>query len=936
MHAPFRFVLALAITPLAAFAQRTLPPIPYTQFTLPNGLRVILHEDHSTPIVAVNVWYHVGSKNEVPGRTGFAHLFEHMMFQGSKGYNDDYFKALQEVGGTLNGSTNVDRTNYWEVVPSNFLERAIFLEADRMGGLLEAMTEAKLANQRDVVKNEKRQNYDNRPYGLAGARIAEILYPADHPYHWLTIGSLDDLTRASMDDVKDFFRRYYTPNNASLVIAGDIKPAEARRLVEKHFGPIKRGPAVQPVRAAQPRLNGAVRQGMEDRVSSPRVSIVWHTVPALSRDEAPLDVLAAVLGRGKNSRLYRTLVYERQIAQDISANNNSRELAGTIQITATPRRGVSLDSLEAAIDREIAAIIASPPAESELQRAYNASEAALIYSLQTVGGFGGKSDQLNEYAVYTGNPGYFEQDLARYRAVTPAEVQRVAKSFLTPNRLIFTVTPRAREPQAARAGAGTSGGAQPNTEAGDEETAAGARNLNASLPAGGPDPSFTLPSVQRRKLSNGLDVLIVEHHELPVVTMNLLVKAGSAADPADRAGLATVTADLMDEGTTSRSALEISNQLASIGANLTSAADWDSNRLTLTTLTRHLEPALAVFSDVLQNPAFAANEVNRIRASRLQALAQDRDVATNIAADVYAALLYGRTHPYGHSQSGTEASLGALTADQLRSFHGGFYRPNNAALIVVGDVIPDRVVAQLERALGGWKAGPVPEVKVDAPAAERDRTTIYVVDRPGAAQSVINIGHVGASRSTPDYFTRLVLNQILGGAFVSRVNLNLREDKGYSYGARTTFTYRRGPGPFLASAGVQTAVTKESVAEFLKELRGIRGDIPVTQRELDEAKQSLVRGFPRTFETPAQIATRLADVVLYGLPDDYFNGYIAGIQKVTTADVARVANAAIDPSRLAILIVGDRSVIEPGLRSLDSIGATVTVLDAEGNPVTAN
>src|SRR5687767_824841 len=427
MHAPLRFVfaVALALTPVTAFAQRTLPPIPYTQFTLPNGLRVILHEDHSTPIVAVNVWYHVGSKNEVPGRTGFAHLFEHMMFQGSKGYNDDYFKALQEVGGTLNGSTNMDRTNYWEVVPSNFLERAIFLEADRMGTLLDALTEAKLANQRDVVKNEKRQNYDNRPYGLVGARISEILYPPDHPYHWLTIGSLDDLTAASMDDVKDFFRRFYTPNNASLVIAGDFNPAEARRMIEKHFGGIKRGPEVKPVTVPQPKLSGTVRQGMEDRVASPQVVMVWHTVPAFTPDEAPLDVLGSILGQGKNSRLFRALVYDRQLAQSVSASNGSRELAGRLQLTATPRRGVSLDSLEAAIQSEIAKIIAEPPAASELERAYNENEARLVYSLQTVGGFGGKSDQLNEYAVFTGNPGFFEQDLARSEEHT-SELQSLA------------------------------------------------------------------------------------------------------------------------------------------------------------------------------------------------------------------------------------------------------------------------------------------------------------------------------------------------------------------------------------------------------------------------------------------------------------------------------------------------------------------------------
>ncbi len=911
-------------------SQRALPPIPFTEFTLPNGLRVILHEDHSTPIVAVNVWYHVGSKNEELGKTGYAHLFEHMMFQGSKGFDDDYFKALQEVGGTLNGSTNSDRTNYWEVVPSNFLERAIFLEADRMATLPDALTEAKLANQREVVKNEKRQNYDNRPYGLTGARIAEMLYPKDHPYHWLTIGALEDLSAASMDDIKGFFHQYYTPNNASLAIAGDFSSAEASRLVEKHFGSIKRGPAITVPKVSQPRLNGTVRGTMEDRVAAPQLTIVWHTEPVFGPDEAALDMLAAILGQGRNSRLYRSLVYDRQIAQTANAFHNARELAGTFQVSMIARRGNSLDSLEAAANREIGALLSVPPTAAELQRAYNSLEAGFIYRLQTVGGFGGKSDQLNQYAVFTGDPGFFERDLARYRRVTPADVQRVARKYLTDNRLIFTVTAMSEEQRAAAAPPAPAGAATPGEEAeGPSESAALAASV---LPAGGPDPQFTLPEVQRRKLSNGLDVVIVEHHELPVVTMNLVMKGGAGAESTDFAGLAVLTADLLDEGTDSKTALQISEALSSIGANLSTSADWDSNRLTLTTLTRQLDPALALFSDVLLNPAFREADVQRIGASRMQGLAQSRNDASAIATRIYPTLVFGPEHPYGHPQGGTEASIRAITPAALEQFHSTYYLPNNATLIVVGDVQPDRIVAKLESALGGWKPGPVPEIRVNAPPVTRERTTIYLVDRPGAAQSVINIGQVGASRTAPDYFTRLVLNQMLGGAFVSRVNLNLREDKGYTYGARTSFDLRRGAGPFLASAGVQTAVTRESVIEFLKELRGIRGEIPVTDAELDRAKQSLIRGFPRTFETPAQIAGRLGDVALFGLPDNYYDSYIAGVQKVTLADVDRLAKEAIDPSRLTILVVGDRATIEPGLRALEGIGTTITVLDPTGRP----
>lgn len=929
-------VICLAAAPQAtaqtASPARVLPGIPHTEFTLPNGLRVILHEDHSTPIVAVNVWYHVGSKNETPGRTGFAHLFEHMMFQGSRNYDDDFFRPLQTVGGTLNGSTNVDRTNYFEVVPSNYLERALFLEADRMGGLLEALTEAKLANQRDVVKNEKRQNYDNRPYGLASARIAELLYPSEHPYHWLTIGALEDLTAASMNDVKGFFRRFYTPNNASVAIAGDINPQQARALVTKHFGPIPRGPATNRVVAPQPVIAKEIRATMQDQVALPRLYIVWHTVPEFSTDDAALDVLSAILASGKSSRLNRALVYDLQIAQDVSAGHFSRELAGTLQITVTPKRGASLDSIEAVVTREVARLAAEPPAREVVERVYNGREAAFVYGLQTVQG---KSDRMNGYATFRGIPGYFEQDLARYRAVTPADVHRVARRYLTDKRLVLTVVPGARDsgaPTVVAAGTGGDVGSATVAPADARSNSAAGARAEAALPPGGPPPRFSLPQIQRRQLTNGLDVLVVEHHELPVVTINLVVKSGSAADPADRAGLANAVANLLDEGTATRSAIDISEQLAAIGAQLSTTAGWDASTLTLTTLTRHADAALGIFSDVLLNPAFADAEVSRFRASRLTALAQRRDDATAISGVVYPAILYGSNHPYGRPAQGDEASTRALAPADIRAFYAARYLPNNATLIVVGDVRPEEIVAKLEQSLGGWKAGVPSTVRLDAPSM-RDRSVIYVVDRPGAAQSVINIGHVGVARSSPDYFALLVLNHILGGQFLSRVNMNLRENKGYTYGARTSFDYRQGAGPFAAAAGVQTAVTKESIAEFLKELRGIRGDIPVTTEELDNAKRGLTLGFPRGFETPAQIAGRLTDVALYGLPPDYFDNYVANIERVSLADITRVANATIDPARLAILVVGDRKVIEPGLRALEGIGTTVTFLDSEGRPV---
>ncbi|HSS19909.1 MAG TPA: pitrilysin family protein [Pyrinomonadaceae bacterium] len=921
----------------------------FTEYKLPNGLRVILHEDHSTPIVGVNLWYHVGSKNETLGKTGYAHLFEHMMFQGSKHYDDNYFNPIQEAGGTLNGSTNPDRTNYWEVVPSNFLETALFMEADRMGGLLDVLNEAKLANQRDVVKNEKRQNYDNRPYGLVGARINEIIYPENHPYHWLTIGSLDDLTKASIPDISDFFRRYYTPNNASLCIAGDFNPQQARQWVEKYFGPIPRGPNVPPLKIAQPVISELKRVEMEDRVALPRVYMVWTASEQFSADEPATDVLSTVLGVGKSSRLYKALVYDKQIAQDVSAFNGAGELAGRFQIVATAKQGHTLAELESAINEELEKLKQSGPTADELERAYNAREASMIYSLQNIGGFGGRNDQLNQYATFLGQPNYFEQDLARYRRVKGADVQRVARQYLTDKRLIVSVLPKdaagRNRPRPGEGEAGTDAGsaAAPSQSLGvaAAQSAAPIKKISsqtkeameANVPKPQTDPTLKLPKIQRRKLSNGLEVLIVERHQLPVVNMNLVVRSGGASDPGDRAGLASLTADLLDEGTKKHSALELSNAFAAIGSRLITGAGWDSSGANVLTLTRHLDSALDLYAETITQPAFDAGEFTRVRDRRVNGLQQQRDNANAIAGVVYASLLYGHDHPYGHPLVGNEASLNALTVQDVQRFYETYYRPNNAALVVTGDVNPDQLIPKLERAFADWKAGntPPPAANVSAPAP-RDHSIIYLVDRPGAAQSLIQIGQVGVARSTADYFPLVVLNSVLGGAFVSRVNLNLREDKGYTYGARTSFDYRAGPGPFTASAGVQTAVTKGSVVEFLKELNGIRGDRPVTEKELSYFKESLIRGYPRGFETNEQIANRLSDVVLYGLPDDYFDNYIAHIRSVTLSDVTRAANRYIDPSRMAILIVGDRKVIESDLRSLTDVGASITLLDKEGHP----
>ena len=928
---------------ITIFAQNgdKLPALKFEEYKLDNGMRVILHQDKSTPIVAVNIWYHVGSKNEVPGRTGFAHLFEHMMFQGSKHYNKDYFGPLQEAGANINGSTNGDRTNYFEVVPSNFLELALWLESDRMGFLLDAMTQEKLDNQRDVVKNERRQRYDNQPYGTAFEKISELIYPREHPYNWTTIGSMADLSAASLEDVKSFFRTYYSPTNASLVIAGDFETADAKKWVDKYFAPLKNGTTdIERPAPPKPEINGTMRFQMEDAVQLARLYMVWHTPAQYSEEEAPLDILGAILSSGRGSRLQKSLVYDKQIAQDVGASNSARELAGMFFLSSTAKPGQNTEQIEKEVLAEIEKIKQTPPTEEEITRALNGIESSSIFSLQTVLG---KANQMNQYATFVGKPDYFQTDLERYRKVTPADVQRVAKQYLNDNHLTMNVVPRPKremmkDDKMPRNSPESAKNDEKKKE--DKMTAEGKKesvnseqnqdDFRYTQPKGGADPKFNLPAIQKLKLDNGLDVWLVQQNELPIISMNMVFETGSTNDPANKSGLNSVTSSLLNDGTKTRTADEISNELQSIGAALFTSDNNDSSAVRMQTLTKHFDKALDIFADVIQNPVFPEEEVETFRKRTLIGLLQRKDNPNAIANLVYNKILYTDKHPYGISLS--EASVKAITRDDLVSHHDIYYRPNNATLIVVGDTDMNTLKSKLNKQFADWKPGKVTPTTLPT-TKSIDKATIYLVDKPGAAQSIINIGQVGVARNSADYFPLQVMNQILGGQFSARVNMNLREDKGYTYGARTGFSFRRGAGPFIASAGVQTKSTKESVIEFLKELNGIRGAIPVTQAELDYNKQSLIRSFPRGFETVGQIGGQLDDLVIYDLPESYYNDYITKINAVTLQDVNRVANKYLTPDKMAVVIVGDKSAVEPKLKEIEGLGQSIVYLDAEGNPI---
>ncbi|HUR97556.1 MAG TPA: pitrilysin family protein [Pyrinomonadaceae bacterium] len=898
-----------------------LPPIKIKEYQLKNGLRVVLHEDRSTPVVAVNTWYHVGSKNEEAGRTGFAHLFEHMMFQGSKNYNSDYFTPLQEAGGSINGTTNQDRTWYYETVPSNFLELAIMLEADRLGGLIEAMTQEKLDNQRDVVKNERRQRVDNQPYGTAFEKIGEIMYPKGHPYNWTTIGSMEDLQAATLDDVKTFFRRYYVPNNTVLVLSGDFDEKQARGWVEKYFGPLAKGADITRPSNPMPKLDKEIRTTVEDAVPLARRYMVWHSVPQYSADEPALDLLGYILSTGRTSRLQSNLIYGKEMAQQVGAFNGTNEIAGTFQIQTTARPGKSLDDIEKEINAEIERIKKEPPTAEELARAKNSNESSTIFGLQTVLG---KGSQLGNYAGYLNKPAYFQADLDRYAAVTPADIQRVANTYLGSNRLVMTYMPRQGDaPRGNRVGAGD----RPTSVKSEKKNDALIAEQSAKLPKAGPNPKFSLPAIEKSRLSNGLEVWMVEQKELPIVAMNLVLKSGQGNEPDDRTGLANITANLLDDGTKTRSAVDISNQLQALGINgINAGSGWDSTNVSVQTLTRNLDKALEIYADVIMNPAFPATELESQRARSLIGLRQQRANPNAVSNIVYNKVLYG-DHPYGRDTN--EASIKAVTRDDIVKFYDATYRPNNGVLIVVGDFDKAALKGKLESAFSGWKSGTVANRDLPTPKSF-EKTGIYIVDRPNSAQSVVSIGQVGLDRSNPDYFPVVVMNSILGGGITSRISMNLREDKGYTYGANSGFVYRRGPGPFRAGGDIQTAVTKEAIVEFMKELNGIRGPIPVTEKELDYNKQSLIRRYPAGFETVGAISSQLSNLVVYGLPDSYFNDYITKVNSVTLDDVNRVAKQYLDPSKMAIVIVGDRKTIEPGLKDL---GYPIIFLDADGKPV---
>ena len=884
--------------------------IPFEKLTLSNGLDVMLHQDRSLPMVSVNVWYHVGSKDEQPGKTGFAHLFEHLMFEGSKHHNSSHFGPLQEVGATLNGSTTTDRTNYWENVPSNYLELALWLEADRMGFLLEALDQKRLDIQRDVVKNERRQSYENRPYGVASLELQEATYPSPHPYHWPVIGYMDDLDAASLEDAHAFYRRFYGPANASLAIAGDFEVDEVRELAERYFSDLPGGQDVQKSVPMDSPLAGRVERTLFDKVNLPRCYLVWPGVPRFHRDEAALAVLADIMSGGRSSRMHRTLVYEKQIAQSVNVSSGTAELAGEFHLDATIAAGHTTDEVIGEALSVIERLRQQPPTEEELTGTKNRIEWDHVRQMANVGGFGGRANRLNSFNVFAGDPELMNTNIQRYLSVQADDVHRVANAYLNDVRVKFVVMPEAAQSSQPRATTSLDRTVQPAP----------------SVPG-----SFTPPALRRGRLSNGLEVIVAEKRGVPAVSFAVLLAAGGAADPVKLPGLASITGDMLQEGTESRSSKQIAEQFEFIGSRLAVNTGREQSSLSVSVMTREWPMALNLVGDLLMQSIFPEEELVRVRKESIMDLLRIQDDATALANREFAALLYGKESPYGHPVSGTESSLENMTRGDLLGHFQSNFSPAAATLAVAGDVSLEEAMKLAEETFGGWQVTSKTSTTRRRQSGKEvgkvgEQTTIYLLDKPGAAQSVIRAGILGVPRDHPDYFPLEVFDYLFGGQFTARLNMNLRQDKGYSYGYRSWIEWHKNSSAIMAGGSVQTAVTAPAVAETLREFEEITGTRPVDEDEFQAAKAALLRGYPSTFETPWQMLNHLGPIVQFGLPHDYLANYPANIDGVTLADVRRVAGERLNRDRLTVLVVGDRKAVES---ELSDLGPALVVINGD-------
>ncbi len=904
--------------------------IPYKKYVLDNGLTVVLHQDKSDPLVHVDVTYHVGSGREDIGKSGFAHFFEHMMFQGSENVADEeHFKIITEAGGTLNGTTNSDRTNYFETVPSNQLEKMLWLEADRMGYFLDAVTQEKFEVQRETVKNERGQRVDNRPYGLLWERVGEAMFPEGHPYSWSTIGYLEDLDRATLDDLKKFFLRWYGPNNAVLTIGGDFDEGEALNMVEKYFGPIPTGPEVSDPVYETVTLDKDRYISLEDNVAIPLLYMAWPTVLANHPDEAPLDVLMSIMGEGKTSLLYKNLE-KPGLAVNVGAGHTCREISCQFSLIALPNpaRVPNLADIEVKLRAALEEFEERGAQDDDITRVKAGIVSGMIYGLESVSG---KVGQLAAYETYRNNPNGIGDDIARYESVTKADVMRVYEKYIKGKpAVIMSIVPEGKpEMIAADDTWDRYERTIPPSEPAVVNWSLPEDNFDRSkVPPAGANPSIKVPPVYNAKLANGIKILGAGNTETPTSTVQIRIKSGQSQEDVGKLGLASMTASMLEEATTESSVEELSNRLDKLGSAVGFGSGDEYTTIFIRSLTKNLDETVEIAAEKFFKPKFDEADFKRVQAQFIEGIKASKKEPNGVATEIFNRQLFGDDNSFAWSNSGTIDTITSLTVEDVKRFYAENYSPKIASILAVSD-LDER---QLVNALGpfsGWEGEDIARKAVGT-YPDLQTGTLYFVDKPGAAQSEIRIG----KRSLPydatgEYFRGTLMNYSLGGAFNSRINLNLREDKGYSYGARSFFSGQETRGFYRAGAGVRTDSTAASVTEFVKEISQFYQS-GITEEELQFTKNAIGQRDARSYETPRQKLGFLSTMMTYDLDPSFSDQQNDILQGMSKSEIDALAAKHLNIEDMIMVIVGDKEVVFDEVKAL---GFPIVELDEDGNPI---
>ena len=910
--------------------------IDFEKYELENGLDVVLHQDKSDPIVSLAIQYGVGSNREKTGRTGFAHLFEHMLFQESENVGQDqFFKKIQDAGGTLNGGTWKDGTIYYEVVPKNAMEMIMWLESDRMGYLINTVTESAFYNQQEVVQNEKRQRVDNNPYGHTGWVLDKNLYPEGHPYNWQVIGELVDLQNATVDDVREFYDRFYGPNNATLVLAGDFETEEAKQLIEKYFGEIKRRQEVEPLKPQVVTLSETRRLYHEDNfATAPQLNMVWPTTEQFTDDAYALDFLGEILANGKKAPLYKVLVKEKDLTSRTRAYNNAQQLAGEFQISITANNDKNLKDVEAGIFEAFAMFEQEGVTDRDIERIKAGLETQFYNGISSVLG---KSFQLAQYNVFAGDPGFIEKDIENIKKVTKEDVMRVYNTYIKDKPFVMTsFVPKGKIELIAENSVVApvveeeiKENVVKTVEEDNEEVAKTPSNFDRTVePSQNEAPALNIPITWTANLSNGISVYGIEQNEIPTVNFSLVIEGGHLLDDMGKNGVANLMTDIMMEGTATKTPLELEEEIELLGASINMSTSNENIVIRGNTLTRNFDKTMKLVEEILLEPRWDEEEFGRIKTKTINEIKRSQANPNAVAGRVYNKLLYGENHIFSYPLRGTEESVEAITIEDLKTFYENYFSPSISTFHVVGKIDQETALSSLEGIEEKWESKEVtiPEYPI---SNTRDKSSLYFVDIPNAKQSVINIGYIALPRTDKDFYPAEVMNYKLGGSFSGNVNLILREEKGYTYGARTRFSGGKVPGTFTASSSVRTNTTGESVQIFKDQIGQYKNGI--SEEDLEFTKNALIKSNARRFETQFSLLGMLQEMSAYNLPANYIEGEEQIIKGMTLDQHKELANKYLDESKMGYLVVGDAASQFAQFKNMDF--DEVKLIDKAGEEV---